>query len=158
MKKLASLIIVLGLVTLLGCAQLNQPISELNEEYKRAVIKYNQIKPKLDRDFELLFGTKNGEVDTGVNSPQPGIQDVVYDRFDSFDEERQEKLSKANKRAIELYQDYKELTKQVEDRGLQVGESLQKLEELTSQKEVNQEGLKLLREFIAVAGKVAVSS
>ena len=144
-----SVILIFGLIS---CASIQDEVTNLEQSCEEGKKFYKDVKPKLDRDFKLLFGSKNGEIDTGVESTEPGIQDIVYARFDTFSDDRKEKLIDANKEAIKIFNKYQILTKKIEKRGPQVCESFKKLKNIANKKQVTKNGLELLGNFIKIAG------
>lgn len=149
---------------LISCAQLNEPVNDLEQSYTNAVKKYKKYKPRLDRDFQLLFGTNSGKIDTDAikikNYPEsgtPGIQDIVFSQFQSYSNTKKNILKKANKRAIKVFNKYKNLVDNMESSGIKVGKTLETLDEITDKNKKGKVGLKILKEFIKIAGKAYIN-
>jgi hypothetical protein len=164
-KKIISLACIGFLfVLIVGCAQLNEPVNDLEQSYTEAVKKYKKYKPRLDRDFQLLFGTKNGKIDTNAvkiknypDSGTPGIQDIVFSQFESYSDTKKQILIKANKRAISVFEEYKKIVGNMESSGIKVGNTLDTLDSITDKNKKGKIGLKILKEFIKVAGKAYIN-
>lgn len=160
MRKIITSFLIISVIFTIGCAEINEPVNDLEQSYTEGVKKYKKYKPRLDRDFQLLFGTRNGKIDTNAikieNYPDngaPGIQDIVFSQFESYSDTKKEILKKANKRAINTFHKYKKIAEQIESGGVKVGNTLDTLDEITDENQKGKAGLKILKEFIKIAGK-----
>lgn len=154
----------ISLTVLTGCAQVQESFIELEETYEEARQDYRELKPRLDRDFRLLFGTKNNTIHLDAEKVQnnsdtfvPGVQDIVYSRFDTFTENEKARLIKANQKAKNIYKKYQEITESIEEKGPRAKETLEKINEFMKRQEASESGLQILKEFIRIGGEIYLS-